>query len=154
MSKSSPLAASRIELTDSRSAIASKLRSAMTDSLGGVSFDPVGRPGVSNLLTILAACRGATPESEADRLSDVSMAELKSEVADAVEDVIGPIRSELERMLGEEYLADRAKGGVAGVRMKEGAYLREVAERGAREARERAARTLAEVKSLVGLSRF
>jgi hypothetical protein len=38
--------------------------------------------------------------------------------------------------------------------MKEEAYLREVAERGAQAARERAADVLADVKRLVGLSRF
>jgi tryptophanyl-tRNA synthetase len=158
MSKSSPLAASRIELTDSSSAISAKVRTAVTDSKTGISFDPTGRPGVANLLTILAACRPATeratPVSEAARLKDLNMADFKAEVAAAVENVIGPIRTELERLMGDDYLRDRAKGGAGGVRMKEEAYLREVAERGAQAARERAADVLADVKRLVGLSRF
>lgn len=156
MSKSSPVAASRIELTDSTSTIFKKLRGAVTDSTSGpVTFDPLNRPGVANLLTILASCgTNTTPEREAERLRDVSMKDLKEEVAQSVEGLIGPIRGELERLLGEEYLADQKKGGKGGVRMKEEGYLREVALEGAERAREKASVTLAEVKKLVGLSSF
>lgn len=158
MSKSSPNRHGRIELTDARETIVQKVRSAVTDSVHGVSFDPVARPGVSNLLTILAACRPTptTPEEEAVRLADVSMAEFKAEVAEVVDGYLSPARTELERLLGPDYLRDRATTGGkgTGVRMQEEGYLREVAERGARQARERAAGVLAEVKALVGLSRF
>lgn len=157
MSKSSPVAASRIELTDSTSTIFKKLRGAVTDSTSGpITFDPLNRPGVANLLTILASCgqTNTTPEREAERLRDISMRDLKEEVAQSVEGLIGPIRGELERLLGEEYLADQKKGGKGGVRMKEEGYLREVALEGAERAREKASVTLAEVKKLVGLSSF
>ena len=54
MSKSDPYQLSRIMLTDAPETIALKLRKAATDSIAGVSYDPVTRPGVSNLIEIYA----------------------------------------------------------------------------------------------------
>merc|ERR1711939_99457 len=52
MSKSDPNPKSRILLTDSNEVIRSKIKSAMTDSFDGISYEPERRPGVSNLLDI------------------------------------------------------------------------------------------------------
>lgn len=57
MSKSAADSRSRILLSDSRDEIASKIRKAVTDSEGHISYDPAGRPGVSNLLRILYECK-------------------------------------------------------------------------------------------------
>ncbi|CED84422.1 tryptophanyl-trna synthetase [Phaffia rhodozyma] len=143
MSKSAPHASSRIHLTDSSSMIQSKLRSAITDSLPGITFDPVCRPGVSNLLTILAACQ-STPTNEvspaeiAGGYGNMSMKDFKLEVADAVESRIGPIRSELDRLM-----QNGLEGGEE--------YLRDVARKGAERAERRASVVLAQAKELVGL---
>lgn len=55
MSKSAPDASSRILLTDSDDDIARKIKRAVTDSEARIAYDPQSRPGVSNLLAILAA---------------------------------------------------------------------------------------------------
>ena len=62
MSKSAaPAAPGVLRLLDPPSVIRHKVARAVTDSGRDVIFDPVGKPGVANLLTILAACTGITP---------------------------------------------------------------------------------------------
>ncbi|KAF8319437.1 Nucleotidylyl transferase [Clavulina sp. PMI_390] len=53
MSKSAKDPKSRILLSDSRDEIARKIRKAVTDSETTISYDPIHRPGISNLLRIL-----------------------------------------------------------------------------------------------------
>lgn len=56
MSKSDPNQRSRITLADSKEAIHEKIRRAVTDSDGShISYDPIKRPGLSNLIQIYSA---------------------------------------------------------------------------------------------------
>ena len=55
--------------------------------MGVVRDDPANQPGVSNLLAILRACTGAEPAAV------TSYGALKREVTDAVEALLGPIRT-------------------------------------------------------------
>jgi tryptophanyl-tRNA synthetase len=57
MSKSAANPNSRILLSDSKDEIEIKIRKAVTDSETDISYDPVLRPGISNLLCILHECR-------------------------------------------------------------------------------------------------
>ena len=59
-----------------------KVARAVTDSGRDVIFDPVGKPGVANLLTILAACTGITPMAATAQLDTYS--ELKEAVTAAI----------------------------------------------------------------------
>jgi tryptophanyl-tRNA synthetase len=63
MSKSLPNGA--VFLLDDAKVISKRIRSAVTDSETVVRFDPVGKPGVSNLLTILATFTATDVESVA-----------------------------------------------------------------------------------------
>ena len=67
MSKSAPDQNSRILLTDPSDRIKAKIRGAVTDSTVGITYDPEGRPGAANLLTILAACTGENVEEAFER---------------------------------------------------------------------------------------
>ena len=134
MSKSSPDVQSRILLTDSTSKIKSKIQASVTDSILGVTYDPVNRPGTSNLLTILAACTDESPEVVALRYEGKSHRELKADTADAVEELLKGPREDFERVRNE-------KG-----------YLIEIAKQGAEQAKERSSATLKEVRTMVGLS--
>src|SRR5690606_36425446 len=60
MSKSIP--AGCVFMLDSSKQIAKKIKSAVTDSETEVQFDPAAKPGVSNLISILAAATGRTVE--------------------------------------------------------------------------------------------
>ena len=133
MSKSSPDLQSRILLTDSPSQITSKLRSAVTDSMQGITYDPINRPGVSNLLTILGACLDRTPSDLAEEYANKSNAELKALVIDAVQELFKVPRTEFERLRNER------------------AYLTEVAKDGAERAKAISQETIRDVRSFVGL---
>lgn len=133
MSKSSPDAQSKIGLTDSDSEISSKIRGAVTDSIRGVSYDPVNRPGTSNLLTILAACTNEEVTEIARRYESKGHGELKTDVAAAVIEALKGPRREFERLVNERT------------------YLSKVASDGAELARRRSEGTMKEVRRLTGL---
>jgi tryptophanyl-tRNA synthetase len=140
MSKSSPDARSRLGLTDRPGDIAKKLRGAVTDGEGVITYDPAGRPGLSNLLLIWSALdeAGRTPEALAQlaREAGWGSARLKEEIEGVVVGRIEPVRKEYERIQGDL------------------GYLQEVAKRGREKARVVASKTMDEVRGVVGLSRI
>ena len=133
MSKSSPDLSSRILLTDTDSQIKKKIRGAVTDSILGVTYDPIDRPGTSNLLTILAACTDEEASEVAKRYEGKNHGDLKADVADAVVEFMRKPREEFERPRNET------------------AYLTEVANEGSSKAKEMSEVTMRQVRSLVGL---
>uniref|UniRef100_UPI00358E89C2 tryptophan--tRNA ligase, mitochondrial isoform X2 n=1 Tax=Myxine glutinosa TaxID=7769 RepID=UPI00358E89C2 len=62
MSKSDPSMKGTIFLTDDDDTIARKIRKAVTDSIPEMWYDSKKRPGISNLMSLHAACRGFTLE--------------------------------------------------------------------------------------------
>ncbi|KAI5114760.1 hypothetical protein M0805_009280 [Coniferiporia weirii] len=134
MSKSAKDANSRILITDDTAIIRKKIRAAVTDSLPYISYDPVNRPGTSNLLVILAGCIDQDVHAVAERYRDKSHGTLKSDVFDAVEETVKGPRAEFLRL------------------RKEPGHLNVLAVRGAEKAREISQRTLRSVRKLVGLS--
>ncbi|KAI6046725.1 tryptophanyl-tRNA synthetase [Pisolithus marmoratus] len=130
MSKSSPDTASRILLTDTASQIKSKIRAAVTDSISGITYDPVSRPGISNLLTILAACTESGVHDIAGMYATKGHGQLKTDVADAVEELVKGPRSELERIRGEKaYLHEVARNGASNAMVYSGATMEVVRQR-------------------------
>jgi tryptophanyl-tRNA synthetase len=106
MSKSDPRDESRINLDDSDSAIAEKVRAARTDSSTGfgsaLQRDAVTgallSPAKANLLLMLSALSGEAPESVAQRCSNTQAAAFKAELTDALTAELSPIRAELLRL--------------------------------------------------------
>lgn len=137
MSKSAQDPNSRILLTDPPSLISSKIRSAVTDSLPTITYDPQTRPGTSNLLNILAACIDQDVEDvvrERYEGKARNHADLKKEVEEAVVERFRGPREEFEKIRGER------------------AYLEEVARKGAERAKEKSDVVLTEVRRRVGLA--
>ncbi len=89
MSKSLESAGTVGVLEDSESVVR-KFKRAVTDSDNEVLYDPVAKPGVSNLLGILAAATGQNPVAVADEYAQYGP--LKSDTADAVNEMLNPIR--------------------------------------------------------------
>jgi tryptophanyl-tRNA synthetase len=118
MSKSARDAGGVVFVLDEPDLIRRKVRRAVTDGSGEVAYEPDTRPGVANLLEILAGCRGGHPAELAGGFT--SYGALKDAVADAVIETLRPVR---ERTV--ELLAD--PGELARVR-REGAAR--AAERG------------------------
>jgi tryptophanyl-tRNA synthetase len=82
-----------IALLDDPSVIAKRIRSAVTDSGAEVRYDPQTRPGVSNLLEILAATTSRPiPDLEAE-FSTGGYGNLKNAVADAVVEFLRPVQT-------------------------------------------------------------
>ncbi|KAG9318064.1 hypothetical protein JVU11DRAFT_128 [Chiua virens] len=106
MSKSSPDAASRILLTDTAVQIKAKIRGAVTDTIQGTTYDPVSRPGASNLLDILAACTNTNVLEVAKQYENKGHAHLKSDVTDAVEEMLKGPRAEFEKLRHDTSFLD------------------------------------------------
>jgi tryptophanyl-tRNA synthetase len=82
--------------------LSKRIKSAVTDSGTEIRYDPASKPGVSNLLEILATTTDRTvPEVEAE-LAGQGYGALKNAVADAVVEFVRPLQAryaELERDL-------------------------------------------------------
>src|SRR6201999_1510340 len=83
MSKSLPDVGT-LNLLDDPSTLTRKIKRAVTDTETEVRYDPVTKPGVSNLLAILGAVTGRDPEKAATDFDGQGYGALKSAVADAV----------------------------------------------------------------------
>ena len=91
MSKSLDSPRGTVDLLDEPSDITRKIKAAVTDSDAEVRYDIGAKPGVSNLLSILGAATGRTPEAVAE---DYSMyGPLKADTADAVVELLRPVQT-------------------------------------------------------------
>ena len=131
MSKSVESPQGTVMVLDPPEVIERKVSRAVTDSDGVVRFDVAEKPGVSNLLSILAASTGESPEALADRYSQYGP--LKKDTAAALIEVLRPIR--------ERYESLAADPGA----------MTEVLRKGAGKAREVAAVTYDRARKAVGL---
>jgi tryptophanyl-tRNA synthetase len=104
MSKSAASEAGIVWMLDTPTAIAKKIRSAVTDTGREVRFDRAEKPGVSNLLAILSAFRGVPIAELEAEYEGKGYGDFKRDVADLVVAALGPIR---ERTLG--FQADPAE---------------------------------------------
>ncbi|MGN6251971.1 MAG: tryptophan--tRNA ligase [Marmoricola sp.] len=136
MSKSASSPGGIIDMLDDPKVSAKKIRSAVTDSGSDVRFDPVEKPGISNLLTIYSVLAGRTVEQLEDEYAGRGYGEFKKDLADVVVEFVTPFR---DRTLA--LLDDRAE-------------LERILEQGSDQARVVASRTLADVYDRVGLIRI
>lgn len=107
MAKSTRQTAGVVFVLDPPDLVRRKVSRAVTDTAGEVAYDPERRPGVANLLEILAACTGTTPEKAAVGIEDY--ATLKSAVTDAVLAELTPVRERAESLLGDPAELDRIR---------------------------------------------
>lgn len=107
MSKSGESPAGILWLLDDDKALSKKIKSAVTDSEGVVRFDPVEKPGVSNLLSILAIVTGRTVEAVEADFDGLQYGALKGAVAEAVVEAFRPIRERTLELLDDPAELDR-----------------------------------------------
>ncbi|MER5858691.1 tryptophan--tRNA ligase [Streptomyces sp900105245] len=131
MGKSEDSGPGIVYLLDEPDVVRKKVVRAVTDSGRDVVYDRESRPGVANLLEILAACTDGDPEALAGAYA--SYGALKKDTAEAVVEVLRPVRAR-----HRELCADPAH--VEGV-------LRD----GARRAREMARPTVDAAYRAIGL---
>ncbi|MEV6582802.1 tryptophan--tRNA ligase [Streptomyces sp. NPDC051582] len=91
MGKSGGAGPGVVFMLDEPGVIRKKVMRAVTDSGdGGVVYDREARPGVANLLDVLAACTGGDPAALAEQYSGYGA--LKRDVADAVVELLRPVQ--------------------------------------------------------------
>jgi tryptophanyl-tRNA synthetase len=120
-----------ISLAASEDETARLIRAARTDSQRLITYDPDGRPAVSNLVHLAALCLGTSPEQVAAGLGDGGAAALKRLLTEALNERLRPLRARRR-----EVAADPG-------------YLGQVLADGNERARGIAAQTLAEVQALM-----
>ena len=131
MSKSIDSPQGTVLMADDPATIERKFKRAVTDNDAEVRFDPAGKPGVSNLLSILGAATGDDPEALAGRYEQYGP--LKADTAAAVIELLRPI---------QERHAELSSDPTA---------LGELLAKGADRARAVAEVTLARAQTAVGL---
>ena len=132
MSKSADTDSGLVNMLDAPSVVMKKFKRAVTDSESEVRYHREEKPGVSNLLEILSACTGDSPEALAAKYSQYGP--LKSDTGDAVVAMLEPIQARYG-----ELMADPAE-------------LQSLLRKGAGKAREVAAATLGRAHSAIGIT--
>ena len=99
MSKSEDSPQGTILVLEDLDSVAKKIKRAVTDTETEVRFDPVEKPGVSNLLSILSACTDTAPAVLAD--SYTRYGDLKTAVADAVIETLRPIQERFAELAAD-----------------------------------------------------
>jgi len=99
--------AGTVNLLDDPAVTAKKIRRAVTDTETEIRFDPEAKPGVSNLLSILAAFTDQTAEEAAAEFSGQGYGALKNAVADAVASFAEPFAKRTKELLDDRTELDR-----------------------------------------------
>ncbi|HWX51872.1 MAG TPA: tryptophan--tRNA ligase, partial [Solirubrobacteraceae bacterium] len=123
-----------IYVLDEPAAIEKKFKSAVTDSGSEIRRAPE-KPGVSNLIEILAAVRGSSPEAVESEHADARYGDFKLAVAGVVAGYLAPARERFVDLRGDEP------------------RLEAVLQQGAERAQAIASQTLADVREHMGLGR-
>ena len=133
MSKSASSEKGIISVLDEPKRIEKKIKSAVTDSAGDIRHDREAKPGVSNLLEILAAATGREVDALAAEYDGGGYGAFKLAVAEAVIELLRPIQDRYAELAEDP------------------AEVHRVLEEGAERARAVAVPTLERAKQAMGL---
>ncbi|MRH43381.1 tryptophan--tRNA ligase [Aquibacillus halophilus] len=134
MSKSDVNVKASIFMLDDEKKIEKKIKSAVTDSEGIVTFDKENKPGISNLLTIHAICTGQSIKQLVERYDGKGYGEFKQDTADAVIKTLKPIQDRYYQLVESQELDD-------------------ILDKGAEKANFAATKMLVKAKKAMGLGR-
>ncbi len=121
-----------VYILDDAATVTKKFRSAVTDS-GSDVVRARDKPGITNLIEILAAVRGVAPEEVEASFNGSGYGAFKQAVADAVVEYLKPVRERYEELRGDE------------------AELERILEHGADKARAIASDTMVDVRQAMGV---
>lgn len=107
---------------------AALIKKAKTDATRTITYDPVNRPEVANLLMLISLCTKETPEAVAARIGEGGGGALKAALTEALNEELRPLRTERRKLEADP------------------AYIQQVLTDGAKAAREIAVKTLEEVR--------
>jgi tryptophanyl-tRNA synthetase len=133
MSTTGGIAEGTVLVLDDPAAIEKKIKRAVTDSGSDIVRAP-DKPGVTNLIEILAVARGLTPQAvEQEMASARGYGDLKAATAQAVIEMLAPVREGYAELRGDEQ------------------RLEAILAEGAEKARAMARETLADVREAMGV---
>ena len=121
-----------VYVLDEPDAIIKKFRSSVTDSGREIARGP-DKPGISNLIEILAAVQGTLPEAIEAEFDGAGYGAFKTAVAEAVVEYLAPVRERYQELRADEQA------------------LESTLAEGASKARAIAAETLADVRQVMGV---
>ncbi len=133
MSKSDKIGKGTIYILDDINISKKKIKSAMTDSDNSIIYDPLNKPGISNLLEIYSI------------LSNRSIQDIEKQYVDQG---YGVFKGDLAEIVGEELLKIQTKYN----EIMTGSYLDDILELGADKARHLARKKLAKVERKIGIT--
>jgi tryptophanyl-tRNA synthetase len=109
MSKSEPSDLSRINLTDDKNQILNKIKKAKTDSLPLPSSKEElnKRSEAKNLVGIYSILNSSTLDETIQKFSGSSFSDFKEELSQVLVDKIGPISTEIKKLLEESDYLDK-----------------------------------------------
>jgi tryptophanyl-tRNA synthetase len=132
MSTTAESDAGTIRVLDEPKTIVKKVKSAVTDSGSEVRRAP-DKPGIANLIDILAVVRATTPDEIEREFDGAGYGQFKQAVADAIVDYLAPVRERYQELRPDEAALDA------------------VLNQGAEKARAIASQTLVDVRRQMGV---
>ena len=109
------------------------IKKAKTDQERLITYDPVNRPEVANLLMLISLCTGEEPAAIASRIGEGGGGMLKNTLTEALNETLRPLRAKRAEL------------------EKNPDYIRKVLLEGSAKAREIAQQTLAEVRERMNM---
>lgn len=111
MSKSEENPNCYILIMDPPEVIRKKISRAVTDSIGIVAYND-DQPGVKNLINILCAINGTTPEEVVASYQGKGYSHLKADAAEAIITELTPVQEKVNKLLSDKkYLEEIYKNG-------------------------------------------
>ncbi|CDS40033.1 tryptophanyl tRNA synthetase [Echinococcus multilocularis] len=128
MSKSVGPDSGVIWLTDPLDTVQSKVTRAQTDSIRQLTYDPVTRPGVANLMQIFAAAKDVPIQEAVEQLVKLSKVELKNVVTDAIVEELTPIQTRLAELESSGLVQNALSAGARIANLVASQNLRKIKE--------------------------
>ena len=122
-----------IMLSASEDETAKCIKTAKTDINRYITYDPINRPEVSNLLLMASLCTNEDPHTLASEIGDAGASRLKSMLTEVLNEYLRPIRKRRQEL------------------EKEPDFIWGLLKKGAKQAREVAQKTLVEVRQAMGM---
>ncbi len=107
MSKSEGDSPGCVFVLDDPKRITKKIKTALTDSGSEIRYDVASKPGISNLLDIYAAATSSTVEQAVGAFATSQYGEFKVAVAEAVVEMLRPVRERYELLANDPAEVDR-----------------------------------------------
>lgn len=89
---------------DGKATIKRKIKSAVTDSLAKIQYDPINQKGLANLITIYASCKDISIDEVVSIYKDSSYKQFKEDLGQLICDTLIPIQEEYQRIIKSKEL--------------------------------------------------